>query len=1036
MAGAVPALAIGEISAALLRDEVDSVAALGAPLDAAQREQALAFGRALVTGARARVEERPYLDAFLAEFGLSNPEGIALMCLAEALLRIPDDDTADRLIAEKLATGDWQAHQGRSDSLFVNASTWGLMLTGHLVELPADIRGDAGGWLGRFARRTGEPLVRQALRRAMQIIGGEFVVGRSIEDALARCRREAALGLCSFDMLGEGARSDAQARHYQQAYASAIEAIAAATRAPRAAGSGPHAVHAISIKLSALEPRYSLAQRDRVQSRLIPRALELARLAAQHGLGLTIDAEEADRLEISLEVVAALARDPTTRSWPGLGLAIQAYGRRAPAVIAWIAGLARDTQRQMSARLVKGAYWDSEIKRAQERGLAGYPVYTRKASTDLSYLACARELFASGGRLYPQFATHNAHTIGAVLALRPAGAAFEFQRLHGMGTLLYDEARRQRPDLPPVRVYAPVGPHADLLAYLVRRLLENGANTSFVNRFMDDAVPVADVVVDPLAALNALTERGAVAHPALPLPAQLYGAARTNSRGVDLGRGSELAPLVGMAASRVPPRMQGAVTITNPADRRELVATLDFATAADVAAAFAAAAAAQPDWDAHGGAARAGLLERAADAIELARWRFVHLLVREAGKTLPDAIAEIREAADFCRYYAAEARQLFGAPQPLNGPTGESNELSLHGRGVLACISPWNFPLAIFTGQVVAALAAGNAVLAKPAESTPLVAAAVVDLLHEIGVPRDVLHLLPMAGREFGDAALRDARLAGVVFTGSTRTAQWLNRALAQRDGPILPLIAETGGINAMLVDSTALLEQVVDDVIASAFGSAGQRCSALRLLCVQEDIADRLLELLEGAMDELSVGDPADPATDVGPVISAAAAAALEAHVERMRGIARVRKRVALDQRHAHGTFLSPTLIELDSVAQLDSEQFGPILHVVRYRSEQLGELLAALRGSGYALTLGVQTRIEGFWREVFAATTSGNVYVNRNMIGAVVGVQPFGGSGLSGTGPKAGGPHYLPRLALERALTVNTTAAGGNTQLLQAGG
>jgi RHH-type transcriptional regulator, proline utilization regulon repressor / proline dehydrogenase / delta 1-pyrroline-5-carboxylate dehydrogenase len=1035
-----PLVPVEAISAALLRDEVASVAALGAPLDVAQRGAVLEFGRALVRGARARADERPYLDAFLAEFGLSNPEGIALMCLAEALLRIPDDDTADRLIAEKLATGNWQAHQGRSDSLFVNASTWGLMLTGRMVELPDDIRGDAGGWLGRFARRAGEPLVRQALRRAMQIIGSEFVVGRSIEDALARCRREPALALCSFDMLGEGARSDAQARHYLQAYANAIEAIAAATREARATGGGPHAVHAISIKLSALEPRYSLAQRGRVQSRLIPRALELARLAAQHGLGLTIDAEEADRLEISLDVIAALARDPTTRGWPGLGLAIQAYGRRAPALIDWVDGLVRNTQRQMSARLVKGAYWDSEIKRAQERGLDGYPVYTRKASTDLSYLACARQLFATGGRLYPQFATHNAHTIAAVLALRPAGVDFEFQRLHGMGTLLYDEARRQLPQLPPVRVYAPVGPHADLLAYLVRRLLENGANTSFVNRFMDEAVPVEDVVVDPIAATAVLTAQDGVAPAALPLPAALYGAARANSRGVDFGRGAELAALAAMATPRAPslaPRhASGAVRITNPADRRELVGALDFATAADVAAAFAAAAAAQPDWDLRGGATRAALLERAADAIELARSRFVHLLVREAGKTLPDAIAEIREAADFCRYYAAEARELFGAPQALAGPTGESNELSLHGRGVLACISPWNFPLAIFTGQVAAALAAGNAVLAKPAESTPLVAAAVVDLLHEIGVPRDVLHLLPMAGREFGDAALRDPRLAGVVFTGSTRTAQWLNRALAARDGAILPLIAETGGINAMLVDSTALLEQVVDDVIASAFGSAGQRCSALRLLCVQEDVADRLLELLEGAMDELGVGDPADPSTDVGPVISEAAAVALEAHVERMRGIARVRRRVALDQRHAHGSFVAPTLVELDSVGQLDSEQFGPILHVVRYRSDQLGELLAAIRGSGYALTLGVQTRIEGFWREVFAATTSGNVYVNRNMIGAVVGVQPFGGSGLSGTVPKAGGPHYLPRLAIERTLTVNTTAAGGNTQLLQAGG
>ncbi len=1025
---------IERVSAVLTEDETASVAALGVPLDAQQREQALALGRALVRGARARPAERPYLDAFLAEFDLSNAEGVALMCLAEALLRVPDDGTADRLIAEKLAMGDWQAHRGRSESVFVNASTWALMLTGRVVELPEEIRGDADGWLRRLARRAGEPLVRAALRRAMQIIGGEFVVGRTIADALARCRREPGLlGLCSFDMLGEGARSDAQARRYAAAYAAAIEAIAAATHDARASGSGLHTVHSISIKLSALEPRYSLAQRGRVQARLVPRALELARLAAQHGLGLTVDAEEADRLEISLEVIAALARDPTTRDWPGLGLAIQVYGRRAPAVLDWVDGLARCTQRQMSVRLVKGAYWDTEIKRAQERGLDGYPVYTRKRNTDLSYLACARKLFAAAGRIYPQFATHNAHTIAAVMTMRPVGAAFEFQRLHGMGALLYDEARRQRPDLAPVRVYAPVGPHADLLAYLVRRLLENGANTSFVNRFLDESVAVEQVVVDPISATADDATSGAAARPRLPLPACLYGQARRNSRGIDLGCSRELARLASMAARRVPLHTNGGIRILNPADRRELVGSIDLVGPREVAEAIATAAGAQRAWNARGGAARAELLDRAAEAIEQARSRFVHLLVREAGKTLPDAVAEIREAADFCRYYAAEARRLFAAPLRLDGPTGERNELSLHGRGVIACISPWNFPLAIFTGQVVAALAAGNAVLAKPAESTPLVAEALAALLHEIGVPREVLHNLPMTGPEFGATALAQAQLAGVVFTGSTRTAQWLNRRLAEREGPILPLIAETGGINAMIVDSTALPEQVVDDVVASAFGSAGQRCSALRLLCVQDELADRLLELLEGAMDELGVGDPADPATDVGPVISAVAAAGLEAHVERMRGVARVRKRVALDARHAHGSFVAPTLIELDTAAQLDSEQFGPILHFLRYRADEAEALLKSISATGYALTLGVQSRLEGFWREVFAATTCGNVYVNRNMVGAVVGVQPFGGNALSGTGPKAGGPHYLPRLAIERTLTVNTTSAGGDIELLQ---
>ena len=1037
--------AIRDLDGALDRDEAVALAELGAPLDAAQRERALQAGRALVRGARVRADERSHLDAFLAEFGLDNAEGIALMCLAEALLRIPDDDTADRLIAEQLAAGDWRAHAGRSDSLFVNASTWALMLTGRLVELPETLRRDAGSWLDRLVRRSGEPLVRQAVRRAMRIIGGEFVVGPDIGAALQRCGRDPALALCSFDMLGEGARSAAQARHHFEAYAAAIEAIAAQARVapgPHAAPGpqatvGLHAAHAVSIKLSALEPRYSLAQRHRVRERLVPRALELARLAAGHGLGLTIDAEEADRLEIMCEVLVALAQDGATRDWPGLGLALQAYGRRAPAVLDWVAGLAADTGRAMTLRLVKGAYWDSEIKRAQERGLAQYPVYTRKAATDLAYLACARQLFGHAGRLHPQFATHNAHTIGAVLALRPPNAPLEFQRLHGMGELLYDEARRQLPGFPPVRVYAPVGPHAELLAYLVRRLLENGANTSFVNRFLDAATPVEEVVVDPGDALAADTGRTMAR---LPTPPFLYGAARANSRGADFGRGRELEALRALAAPALPLRLAGprrgaAWAVHNPADRRELVGTLQLASGEDLALAFDLASRAQRHWDARGGEARAAILERAADALERERPTLLRLLVREAGKSLPDAIAEIREAADFCRYYAAEARRLFAAPRPLAGPTGESNQLTLQGRGVLACISPWNFPLAIFTGQVAAALAAGNSVLAKPAEATPLVASVATGLLHEAGVPAEVLHFLPMLGRDFGDAALRDPRLAGVVFTGSTRTAHWLNRALAARDGAILPLVAETGGINAMLVDSTALPEQVVDDVVASAFASAGQRCSALRLLCLQEDIADRVLDLLAGAMDELVIGDPADPATDLGPVIDAGAVEALQAHLARMRARGRLRHAVPLDARHAQGYFVAPQLVALESAAELDAEHFGPLLHVLRFRAGERDDLLRALRDSGYALTLGVQTRLESTWREAFAATATGNVYVNRNMIGAVVGVQPFGGSGLSGTGPKAGGPHYLARLAIERTLTVNTAAIGGNAELLQAG-
>jgi RHH-type proline utilization regulon transcriptional repressor/proline dehydrogenase/delta 1-pyrroline-5-carboxylate dehydrogenase len=1019
--------------------EEAAVKSLYPPPAAETRQCALTLARGLVRAARQRVDERPYLDAFLQEFGLSNQEGIALMCLAEALLRIPDDATADRLIAEKLKVGDWAAHAGRSDSLFVNASTWALMLTGRLVDVPADWRQDAGSWLKGFTLRLGEPLVRQALRRGMKIIGGEFVVGADMADALARCQREPGLGLCSFDMLGEGARSETQAHAYFDAYARAIDAIAAVHRDQ--GGDPTYRHHGVSIKLSALDARYALKNADTVRIRLLTRLMDLVRQAARHDLPVTIDAEEADRLELSLELFEALARDPQTRSWPGLGLAVQAYGKRAPAIVHWATTLAHDTGRQLSVRLVKGAYWDSEIKRAQERGLDGYPVYTRKVSTDAAYLICARRLLDAGDRVFPQFATHNAHTLASVLVLRRPDAALEFQRLHGMGQLLYAEAARQTEDFPPVRVYAPVGRHADLLAYLVRRLLENGANTSFVNRFMDERIAVEQLVRDPW---EDLAHLDSIPHPAIPLPADLYGSSHRNSRGLDLGTARALAgvrtwlnaaePVQTEAAALIGGVRMGGDTakVLNPADTRVLVGYCRLARATDVERAFALAHAAQPAWERSGAAHRAAILERAADAIEGARPTLLPLLVHEAGKTIGDAIAEIREAADYCRYYAAEARRLFGAPRTLAGPTGETNELRLAGRGVFACISPWNFPLAIFTGQIVAALAAGNAVIAKPAESTSLIGMAAIELLHAAGIPTDALHYLPMPGPEFGATALRDPHLAGVVFTGSTRTAKILQRALAERPGAILPLIAETGGINAMIVDSTALPEQAVDDIIASAFGSAGQRCSALRLLCVQEDIADHLLGLLEGAMDELVVGDPADPATDLGPVISSAAVRELDGYVDAIRHQARITKTLSLDTRHGHGFFVAPHLIELDEARQLTREAFGPLLHVVRYQASRIEGLLEDINANGHALTLGVQTRMASFWREVFEGTSAGNTYVNRNMIGAVVGVQPFGGSGLSGTGPKAGGPHYLTRFANERTLTINTTATGGNAPLL----
>jgi RHH-type proline utilization regulon transcriptional repressor/proline dehydrogenase/delta 1-pyrroline-5-carboxylate dehydrogenase len=1006
------------------------------------RHRAVATAMALVEGARARRDERPFLDAFLQEFGLSNQEGIALMCIAEALLRIPDDATADRLIAEKLATGDWSAHAGQSESLFVNASTWGLMLTGGILELEPTIKTDTAAWMRKFTRKAGEPLVRLAVRRAMRIIGGEFVVGRSIEEALARSAREPEVALCSFDMLGEGARTQADAARYLRSYEHAIDVIGAA-----AAGRPLHEVSSISIKLSALESRYSLLQHDRVMRRLVPLATALVRRAAGLGIGLTIDAEEADRLDLSLDVIEALAQDPATRDWPGLGLAIQAYGKRALDVIDWAAATARNHGRRMTVRLVKGAYWDTEIKRAQERGLDGYPVYTRKVTTDVSYLACAGRLFSHTDIIYPQFATHNAHSIASILELAPRGADYEFQRLHGMGRLLYVEAARQVAQFPRVRVYAPVGEHKDLLAYLVRRLLENGANTSFVNRFMDEEVPVAEIVRDPIAELERLDS---YAHPRLPVPAALY-TERRNSSGIDLGSPRELESLResisrrrsgrGAAGPVAGPILNGIALpgsrqpVTNPADRREEIGSSRDATPAEINEAFEVSAAAQPEWNRRGGSVRAAILDKASSLLETGRAEFLELLVREAGKTVPDAVAEVREAVDFCRYYAARARGAFATPLRLHGPTGESNELSLHGRGVFACISPWNFPLAIFAGQVTAALAAGNSVVAKPAEPTPLVAARFVTLLHQAGVPTRALQLLPAPGRLFGEVAFAHPALAGVAMTGSTATALTINRSLAARAGAIVPLIAETGGLNAMIVDSTALPEQVVDDVVASAFMSAGQRCSALRLLFLQDDIADQVLEMIAGAMDELVIGNPADLQTDVGPVITAAAAAGLAQHVERMRSEARIIRACTLGEAHRHGSFVAPHLIELTSASQLTREEFGPILHVVRYRAADVQKVLHAIRASHYGLTLGVQTRLESFWREVFEHTSVGNTYVNRNIIGAVVGVQPFGGNGLSGTGPKAGGPHYLARFANERTLTVNTTATGGNAALLNLG-
>jgi RHH-type transcriptional regulator, proline utilization regulon repressor / proline dehydrogenase / delta 1-pyrroline-5-carboxylate dehydrogenase len=1022
------------LRAATLRPEDEAAGEALADLSATPGLLAAASARAArwVEAARADQRSRPLVERMLEQFPLDSAQGKALMSLAEALLRTPDPKRADQLIAERLATVRSAGVPGDTDLLLRT----GFTLLGAAGRLLPDVLGELSGGFSA-AQLTAPliaPVVRAALRQSMQLLGDAFIVGETIDAALARGRTDAQLALCSFDVLGEGARTAADAQRYFVAYAHAIEALSAQARGTTQARSG------ISVKLSALEPRYSLLQSARVNEQLGPRMLQLARAGAAAGIGFTIDAEEADRLDLSLDIVEMLARDGLTRDWDGLGLAVQAYGRRAPLVLEWVAQLARATGRRMGVRLVKGAYWDSEIKRAQERGLESFPVYTSKAATDASYLECAQHLFAARAVLYPQFATHNAFTVAAVLALAPPGTAFEFQRLHGMGEALYAAARAEVPALPPVRVYAPVGTHEELLPYLVRRLLENGANSSFVHQFLNPQIPVAQVVRDPLTALNS-----ADAAPRVREPGALFGSERANSVGEDFGDPVALAALEAEVGAHARARHSGGpildgelardleVPVSSPADTREIVGFTRDASAAEIDRAMTAAAAAQAQWDAAPVAVRAACLEKAAELLQQRRGLFLSLLVREAGKTLPDALAELREAVDFCRYYAARGRELFGAPLELPGPTGERNTLSLQGRGVFVCISPWNFPLAIFSGQITAALVAGNAVIAKPAPATPLIAHAMTRLLHEAGVPPQVLQLTPADGPAFGEVALAHPALAGVAFTGSTATAATINRALAARAGAIVPLIAETGGVNAMVVDSTALPEQVVDDAIASAFTSAGQRCSALRVLYLQEEIADRVIAMLIGAMRCLAIGPPGEIATDVGPVISAAARARLAQHAARMRSEAKLLYACELDARRtAHGHFFPPQLIELRRLDQLRTEEFGPILHVARYRSGELPQVLAAIRSTGYGLTLGVHSRLESVAQHLFRSLPVGNTYVNRNMIGAVVGVQPFGGQGLSGTGPKAGGPHYLLRFANERTLTINTAAIGGNVELL----
>ena len=1002
------------------------------PTEAAARVQARA--RALVENVRARQKAGAGMQSFLQEYDLSSQEGVLLMCVAEALLRIPDAATADKLIRDTLSQGDWERHVGRSRSLLVNAGTWGMMLTGKLVSLDPEKARNAGEWFAKLATRAGEPVVRLALRQGMKLMAEQFVMGRTIGEALARSRESAnAAYLHSYDMLGEAAFTAADAERYFVSYEKAIDAIADFA-AEHCAGVPVFGRPGISIKLSALHPRYEFAQRARVIAELTPRIEALAARARRGDIGVTLDAEEADRLGLSLEVFERAFLSRALSGWEGFGLAVQAYQKRAPFVLDWLRDLARRGGRRMMTRLVKGAYWDTEIKRAQVQGLSGYPVYTRKCNTDVSYLACAARMLAAPEAFYPQFATHNAHTVAAILERAREGQGFEFQRLHGMGEDLYEQLVAEGR---PCRVYAPVGSHEDLLPYLVRRLLENGANTSFVNRIADAAIPVETVIADPVATAEA---NHSASNPRIPLPSAIYPD-RENSGGfafADVGVSApflaQLEPFAERAEYAAAPLVEGRalaggrIEVRDPSSGRR-IGHVDEADERAVDAALEVAARARvPD-----ASERAAALERAADLIEAHRVELMALLAREAGKTLVDGLGEVREAADFCRYYALLARRHFAVPETLPGPTGEANDLRLTGRGTFACISPWNFPLAIFVGQVAAAFAAGNRVIAKPAEQTPLVAARAVRLLHEAGVPPAALALLPGSGPTVGARLVADRRIDGVAFTGSTATARAINRALAARDGPLVPLIAETGGVNAMLVDSSALPEQVVSDVIASAFNSAGQRCSALRLLCLQKDIAPRVLEILAGATAELVLGDPARLETDVGPVIDAEALAMLEEHAARMDREARLVCKATVPP-GLGGTFFAPRAYEIASAEAIDREVFGPILHVVRFDGADLGSVLEGVNAKGYGLTMGIHSRIEETVDFVRQRACAGNLYVNRNMIGATVGVQPFGGEGLSGTGPKAGGPHYLFRFANERTFTVNTAAAGGNASLIAA--
>lgn len=992
----------------------------------------------LVEQVRSERKKTTGIDSFLTEYGLSSNEGIALMCLAEALLRVPDNATIDNLIKDKLTTADWTSHVGQSHSFFVNATTWALMLTGKVLA-PGKSDSLLSQSLKKVVNRSSEAVIRAAVDKAMRIMSKQFVMGRTIKEALALAKKKEANGyLYSYDMLGEAALTSIDAERYLIAYRDAIQAIGASS-----AGLGDvYHKPGISIKLSALHPRYQEAQYERVLQELVPKLLSLAQLACQYDIGLTIDAEESERLDLSLDVIERVFNDDSLNGWNGFGLAIQSYQKRAFYVLDWVADLARAKKRRMMVRLIKGAYWDSEIKKTQMQGLSEYPVFTRKVFTDVSFQACAKKLLTMTDAIYPQFATHNAYSVALILKLVGDYRDFEFQCLHGMGNELYAQIVPKNLCGIPCRIYAPVGSHEDLLPYLVRRLLENGANSSFVNRIVDERAPIRELVEDPVNKAQQLLSK---INQNIPLPKDIFLPERTNSAGIDLSNRHVLAvfqqqliklekikwhanPILADKKKVI----QNAESMTSPQNVKRIVGHVTMSSLLDIDVALVNAEGVALAWSQTAVSARSSCIRRFASLLEDNIPQLLTLLCLEAGKTWSDGIAEIREAIDFCHYYAKMAEKMMSTPMQLHGYTGELNELSLHPRGIILCISPWNFPLAIFIGQVIAALATGNCVVAKPAEQTPLIAHFAVELMLKAGIPDGVVQLLPGAGETIGAALVGDLRVKAVIFTGSTQTAAAINKTLATRGGEIIPLIAETGGQNCMIVDSSALLEQVVVDVVTSAFGSAGQRCSALRVLYVQEEIYPRVIELLKGAMGELRIGDPCWLTTDIGPVIDEAALASIKNHVCDFIKKYELIYQCQLMNECDNGFFMPPTALAIDNISSLDKEIFGPVLHVIKYKRKALDEVIEQINNTGFGLTLGIHSRINETVEYIRQRVHVGNCYVNRNMIGAVVGLQPFGGEGLSGTGPKAGGPHYLQRLCHERTYTVDTTAAGGNASLM----